>query len=374
MKYTIKLVESKKDAKAFTELPIKLFKHIDAFVPALSMDEMNVFDPKKNPVHEYCESVRYIALNDKSEVVGRIGGIINHRYNEKFGKKIVRFTRLDMIDDFEVTKLLTDTIIAWGKSKGMNEVIGPIGFTDLDRMGMLVDGFQHLGSFITIWNPPYYKDHLDQLGFSKDVDWIESQVPWPKEMPEKVSRATEIVTKRFGYKLVKMKSMKELPKYVYEAFDVYNRAFSPLYGFLPVTRKVQDYYIAQMKSLAKLSMIWFVKNKEDKIIAFGMMMPSLAKANKKNQGKLLPFGFLRLIKAIKSYDVIDFYFVAVDPEYHGKGVLSLIMEDGIKQGIKAGVTHAETGPELELNTKIQSQWRDYDPIYHKRRRCYNKKI
>src|SRR5690606_30354139 len=191
MKYTIKLVKTKKDAKQFTELPIKLFKHIDAFVPALSMDEMNVFDPRKNPVHEYCESIRWLALDEKGKVVGRIGGIINYRFNEVFKTKIVRFTRLDMIDDIEVTKLLIETIEKWAKSNGMDEIIGPIGFTDMDRMGMLVEGFEHLGSFITIWNPPYYKEHLEQLGYIKDADWVESQIPWPKEMPAKVSRGAE---------------------------------------------------------------------------------------------------------------------------------------------------------------------------------------
>lgn len=373
MKYTVKEVKTKREAKVFTKLPIKLFSHIDAFVPALTMDELNVFDPKKNPAHEYCESIRFLAYEGK-KVVGRIAGIINHKYNEAFKTKIVRFTRIDMIDDIEVTKLLINTIESWGKSKGMDTIIGPIGFTDMDRMGMLVDGFEYLGSFITIWNPKYYHEHLEKIGFIKDADWIESQIKWPESIPDRIERGTKIVRERYGYELIKIDKIKDLDKYIYDAFDVYNRAFSELYGFFPLTRKVEDYYVKQVKSLVKLDFLWFVKDKEGVIVAIGVMMPSLAIANKKNKGSLFPFGWIRILRSLRKFDVIDFYFVAVDPKHQGNGVMALIIEDGIKQGMKYGVRIAETGPELELNKKIQAQWLKFEPNYHKRRRCYTKEI
>ncbi|CDR30645.1 Uncharacterised protein [Acholeplasma oculi] len=369
----IKEVLTKKEAIIFTRFPSTLFKDIPSYVPALEMDELLVFDKLKNPVHEYCESVRFLAYKDNL-VVGRIAGIINHQYNKEFSTKTVRFSRIDMIDDIEVSKALLDAVSRWGLSKGQTDVIGPMGFTDMDRMGLLVEGFEYLNMFITIWNPPYYMEHLEKLGYIKDVDWIESMIPWPSYVPEKVKRGAYITQKRFGYELVKLKSKRELNKYIYEAFNVYNDAFKSLYGFLPITTKVMDYYIKQMKSLVKLEFLWFVKDKNQKVVGFGLMMPSLSLANKKNDGKLLPFGFLRLLKSIKKFNVIDFYFIAVDPSHQGKGVLSLIMEDGIKEGNKQGVLYALTGPELEQNTSIQAQWKDFNPTMIKRRRSYKKSI
>lgn len=369
----IKEVLTKKEAIIFTRFPSTLFKDIPSYVPALEMDELLVFDKLKNPVHEYCESVRFLAYKDNL-VVGRIAGIINHQYNKEFSTKTVRFSRIDMIDDIEVSKALLDAVSRWGLSKGQTDVIGPMGFTDMDRMGLLVEGFEYLNMFITIWNPPYYMEHLEKLGYVKDVDWIESMIPWPSYVPEKVKRGAYITQKRFGYELVKLKSKRELNKYIYEAFNVYNDAFKSLYGFLPITTKVMDYYIKQMKSLVKLEFLWFVKDKNQKVVGFGLMMPSLSLANKKNDGKLLPFGFLRLLKSIKKFNVIDFYFIAVDPSHQGKGVLSLIMEDGIKEGNKQGVLYALTGPELEQNTSIQAQWKDFNPTMIKRRRSYKKSI
>jgi len=366
-------VETKKQAKIFTEFPNKLFKGHNAYVPALSLDELNVFDLKKNPVHAYCDSIRFLAY-DGDKVVGRIAGIINHQYNEAFQTKMVRFTRIDMIDDIHVTKMLLEAVIDWGVAQSMTDIIGPIGFTDMDRMGMLVDGFEYLNMFITIWNPPYYAKHLEQLGYIKDVDWIESVIPWPSVVPDKIQRGAQIAKTRFGYELIKLKNKRNIDKYVYDAFDVYNRAFAELYGFYPVSRPVMDYYIKQVKSLVKLDFLWFVVDKHKQVVGFGLMMPSLALANKKSNGKLLPLGIFRLLSSIRKFNTIDFYFIAVDPKHQAKGILTMIMDDGIKEGIKHGVVSALTGPELESNTKIQQQWKDFNPSNYKRRRCYKKQI
>jgi GNAT superfamily N-acetyltransferase len=370
---TIKEVKTKLDSWRFTEFPNKLYKKVEPYVPALSMDERNVFNPKINPMFEYCEAIRYLAYDGK-KIVGRIAGIINHKWNEAYNIKTARFSRIDMLDDIEITKALINKVTEWSKAKGMTDLIGPIGFTDLDRQGLLVEGFEHLNMFITIYNHPYYKEHLESLGFLKDVDWTEKQIFWPKEVSEKVKRGAEIARKRYGYRLIKCATKKEVFKYIYDAFAMYNIAFNELYGFFPITEKVQDYYIKQMITLIQLEYLWFVLDKEDHVVGFTVIMPTLAKANKKNNGKLLPFGIFRLFKSLKKYDVIDLYFIAVDPKHQGHGIIALMWEDGIMTGIKHGVRYAETGPELELNVHIQNQWKDFDFVEHKRRRCYKKAI
>lgn len=372
----IKIIEvkTKKQAKLFTEFPNKMYKHIKAFVPALSVDEINVFDPKKNPTHEYVSAIRFLAYRD-NRIVGRIAGLVNHKINYQTNIKQARFTRLDMIDDIEVTKSLIKAVETWAKDTyGMNELIGPIGFTDMDRQGMLVDGFEHLNLFITIYNFPYYVTHLESLGFIKDVDWLEKVISWPSEVPEKLSRTTEMIKKRYGYRLYKPSKIKDVDSFLYEIFEVYNNSFKELYGFMPLPKDVINFYLNQVKTIIQLDWIWVVYDKEDNVAGFGLVMPSLGMANKKNNGKLFPFGIFRILKALKKYDTIDFYFIAVDPKHQGRGVHALIFEDGIRTGIKHGVKFAETGPELEDNIAIQSVWRGFDFIEHKRRRCFIRPI
>lgn len=373
MNITIKQVTTKKEGRLFTEFPNKMYKQVDAFVPALSLDENNVFDQKKNPVHEYCDSVRFLAYVD-DKIVGRIAGIMNHKINDSMNIKQVRFSRLDMIDDIRVTQALIKTVEEWGKDNGCDTIIGPIGFTDLDRQGMLIEGFNELNMFITIYNFEYYHKHIEQLGFVKDAVWVEKKLLSPHGIPDKVSRGAKIARERYGMRLVKLKRKKDVYKHIYKAFDMYNVAFSELYGFYPITRKVMDYYIDQMMLLVSLDYIWFVYDDKDEMAGFGIVMPSLAKANKKSNGKLFPFGALRLLRSIKHYDVIDLYFIAVDPKHHGKGLIAMMWEDGLKTMLSHGVKYAETGPELENNLKMLNQWKNFDSITHKRRACYTKPI
>lgn len=366
----IREVKTKKEAKLFTDFPNKLYKNVDAFVPALSLDEMNVFNKDKNPVHEYADSIRFLAYKN-NKIVGRVAGIVNHKINYFSNKREVRFTRLDMIDDIEVTKALLDAVINWAKENyNCNHMIGPIGFTDMDRQGMLVEGFEELNLFITIYNAPYYPKHLEKLGYMKDVDWLEKRISWPTEIPEKVTRASELIQKRYGYRLFKPKNMKDVESVLGGIFKIYNDAFNDLYGFLALPPKVVDFYVKQVKSIIQMDWIWVIYDKEDNIVGFGLAMPSLGPVNKKNNGKLLPFGIFRLLRALKKYDTIDFYLIAVDPKHQNKGVSALIFEDGIKTGVLKGVKYAETGPELEQNHQIQNGWRDFEYVEHKRRRCY----
>ncbi|MFA5719533.1 MAG: hypothetical protein WC939_00580 [Acholeplasmataceae bacterium] len=372
--YTLKEVKTKKEIKDFTNFPNKLYKNNPYFVPALSIDEIQVFNPSINPALKYCEAIRYLAYDQSGKIVGRIGGIINHQLNKAKGESTVRFTRFDAIDDVEVTKRLVNKIIEWGKTYNMNKIIGPMGFSDLDRMGMLVEGFDEFNLAITIYNAPYYQTHFESLGFVKEVDWLEYQIPWPKKVPEKVERVSNIVKTRYGYRLVKLSHKKEIDKYAYKAFDTYNEAFMELYGFHPLNKQMMDYYINQVKLIVRLEYLWFVVDKEEKMVAFGIIMPSLSKALKKSNGKLFPFGLFRILKALKKNNIVDFYFIAIDPKHQGKGALALIMEDAAKVGIKNKIIMAETGPELENNIKIHQQWSNYEPRNHRRRRSYTKAI
>jgi GNAT superfamily N-acetyltransferase len=369
----IKEVKTWLDSIRFTEFPNKMYKNIPAYVPALSLDERNVFNPKINPVFEYCDAIRYLAYED-GKIVGRIAGIINHQWNEARGIKTGRFSRIDMIDDIDVTKALIDQVTEWVKGYGMTDLIGPIGFTDLDRQGMLVEGFDELNMFITVYNHPYYKEHLEILGFVKDVDWTEKQIKWPTEVSEKIRRGSEVAKKRYGYELIKCQKKKEVFTYIYEAFDMYNIAFNELYGFYPISSKVMDYYIKQMIMLINLDFLWFVLDKEKKVVGFTVIMPSLALANKKSNGKLFPLGVFRLLRSIKKYDVIDLYFIAIDPKHQGHGIIAMMFEDGLITTHDKHVRFAETGPELELNVSIQNQWKDFEYREHKRRRCYKKSL
>lgn len=371
--FIIKEVQSKSDSRKFTSFPNKLYKNNPNFVPALSIDEENVFNKKKNPAFEYCDVVRYLVYKD-GIIVGRIAGIINRQLNEKSNQKVARFTRIDMIDDLEVTKVLLDTITKWAKSFKMEKLIGPMGFTDMDRMGMLCDGFDYLNMAITIYNAPYYHHHLEELGYSVDAEWLEMIIPWPKELPPKVPRVTEIVKSRYHYRLVKLTKKSEIALYAKKAFHTYNKAFMDLYGFDPLNDKMMDYYIKQVEAIVQFHYLWFVLNEEEEVIGFGIVMPSIARALKKSNGRLFPFGLFRILRALKHHDVIDFYFIAVDPYYQAKGVMSLIIEDGFYEGKKRNIKYALTGPQLITNEKIQNQWREYNPQVYKKRRSYFKNI
>lgn len=370
---TIKEVKTRKEGHLFTEFPNKMYKKVEAFVPALSLDENNVFNKKINPVHEYCDSIRFLAYQE-GKIVGRIAGILNFKINEALKLKQVRFSRIDMVDDINVTKALIKAVEDWGKGYGCDTIIGPIGFTDLDRQGMLFEGFEHLNMFITIYNHPYYPKHLETLGFIKDAIWSEKKVFSPIEIPDKVSRGARVARERYGMKLVKLKRKKEVYQHIYQAFDMYNVSFSELYGFFPISRAVMDYYIKQMLLLVQLKYLWFVYDSEDIMAGFGVVMPSLSKANKKSNGHLFPLGVFRLLRALKKYDAIDLYFIAVDPKHQGKGLIAMMWEDGLKTMLKKGVKYAETGPELEDNLKMLNNWKNFDNIDHKRRACFKRTI
>ncbi|HHX80365.1 MAG TPA: hypothetical protein GX692_04815 [Acholeplasmataceae bacterium] len=369
----IKEIEKKRDIKKFVDFPNKLYKDNPYYIPPFFGDELNLLNKKKNAAYEYCETKLFLAYRD-GKIVGRICALVNHAYNEKKNLKQMRFNRFDVIDDLEVTKELFSKVIAWAKERGLSQIIGPIGFNDLDKQGMLVEGFDEYGNTITIYNHPYYPKHLEALGFVKDVDWVEYQIYMPKDKGEKVNRLANVISKRYGYKVVQLKKRKEIGPYIKLAFNIINESFEHLYGVVPITEKQIDAVVKQFVTLINMEFLFLVTNKEDELIGFGILAPSLNEATKKSNGRLFPFGFLRALRALRKCDVLDMYLIAVKPTYQNLGVNALILAEGIKAAIRNNVKWAETGPELEDNSQVRSQWKDFEHRQHKRRRSYKLEI
>jgi GNAT superfamily N-acetyltransferase len=362
-------ISSNHDWKLFFDFPNQLYRDNPYYVPTLLLDERWNFNPRKNPAFEYCETIAFLAKQD-GKVVGRIAALINHKLNKAKDQTYMRFTRYDVIDDIEVSRLLFEAIFAWGREKGMDTIIGPIGFSDLDKQGLLVDGFDQMGMFITLYNHPYYHDHLTKLGFAKDIDWVEYKVFVPKKPDPRIERICEIAQKRHGYRLLSFSKKKEVIPYAHQMFHMYNESFAKLYGFCPLSDGQIDMAIKQFFSLVSLDYIFVVVDALESVIGFGIMVPSLSKPLRASRGRIFPLGFLHILKALKTHEVLDMYLIAVKPEYFGRGVNAIIMHEGIKKAIANGVSYAETGPELENNDNVQTQWKSFHTEQHKRRRCY----
>jgi len=374
MAVEIKEVVTRKDLKKWVDFPNTLYKNVKAYVPFLFTDEMDTFTKEKNPAYDFCETKLFLAYKD-GKIAGRIAGLINNAANEKWGTNSIRFTRFDFIDDKEVSKALFDKVVKWGKERGLTRVMGPIGFTDMDHEGMLVDGFDELNMSITFYNHPYYIEHMEALGAEKDIDWVEYQIKIPSALDPKIEKLDAFLMKRNGYKLVTYTQRNKLKEDAFEAFKVIDVAFSKLYGTVPLTKAVISKAIADYIPLVHLDYICSVKDQNDKIIGFAVLVPSIAKALKKSNGRMLPLGLFRLLKALKGHnDVLEMFFIAVEPEYQGKGVPAIIMNQMLKMCIKNKVKYCETGPELENNESVQSLWKGFDARQHKRRRCWKKDI
>jgi GNAT superfamily N-acetyltransferase len=308
-------------------------------------------------------------------MVGRIAGLINHAYNKKWGKNAIRFTRFDFIDDYEVSSALLNAVTAWGRERGHTELMGPIGFTDMDHEGMLVEGFDELNMSITFYNHPYYLEHMERLGLRKDIDWIEYQIQVPEQIDPKIEHLSGRVMDHHGLRVVTYTDRKELYREAFEAFTIIDVAFSRLYGTVPLTPAVIKRAIDDYIPLVNLDYICSVKDNDGRIVAFGVMVPSLAKAFKRADGKLFPFGIVHMLRALRGRnDTLEMYFVAVDPAHQLFGVPALLMDTLLTRCIANGVQWCETGPMLETNGAVHSMWRYFEKEQHKRRRCYSKSI
>ena len=371
MNIVIKEVTGKKELRQFVRFNIDLYKGNPYHVPSLIYDEMMTLDRKQNPAFEVCDAIYFLAYKG-DRIVGRIAGIINRRSNEVWNQKRARFGFVDFIDDDEVVDALFNAVRQWTKQQGMEELCGPMGFTDLDHEGMLVHGFDQLGTMATIYNHPYYPQQLERMGFVKDQDWHEFKVYVPDCVPEKHLRIGEIVKRKYGLKVVKCKNKKEVMPYARPLFETLNISYAPLYGFSPLTDKQIDYYINMYIPMLRLDLLTLIVREEDNaVVGFGISIPSLSRALQKSKGQLWPFGWFHLLKALRSKpEIVDLYLMGVLPEYQSKGVNALLFNDLIPIYKSLGVVYAESNPELESNNAVQAQWDYFKREHHKTRRVF----
>ncbi len=359
----------------YVKFGIDLYKGNDCYVPPLVIDEIATLSPKKNPAFDVCRAQSFMAYRD-GKPVGRITAIINDAANRKDNANVVRFGFVDFIDDNEVVDALFKAAADWGKSNGMDTIIGPLGFSDMDHEGMLTEGYDQIGTMATIYNYPYYVDHMKRMGFEKDVDWVEYRIKIPEAIPEKHARIAQIVKTKYKLKSVPLTSRKVVKeRYGKPLFQLINEAYADLYGFSPLTDRQIEAYVDQYLGLIRLDCVSLIVDENDNIVAVGISMPSLSQGLIKSRGKLFPTGWIHLLKALKGKsDVVDLLLVAVKPEYQSKGVNALIFADLIPAFIAAGYKEAESNPELEGNENVQKQWEYFERRQHRKRRSWRKKI
>lgn len=369
-----RLSGSRAELKKFIDYPFGLYRDNKYWVPAMVMDDLSTLDLRVNPAGEFCEAAYWMAYRD-GRPVGRILGIINHAYIKKWGKKLARFGCFDLHEDFEAAQGLLKAVEDWARERGMEGVHGPLGFTDLDREGLLVEGFDERGTMATNYNHPYYGPFLERLGYAKDVDWIEFLVRVPESIPEKVLRVNELIAKRSGVSVFKWEKPKELVRaYGEQLFELLDEAYAGLYGTTPLTEAQVKFYVKQYLGFVDPRFTKVMVDTEGKLVGFGIAMPNLSDALRESRGRLFPLGWYRLLKALKKPEVIDMYLVAVRPEYQSRGVIAVLMTDLNRSAIEAGVKYAETNPELETNLAVQQLWKDYEKRQHRRRRVYLKTL
>ncbi len=376
MSVIINKVRTKEDLKKFIQFGIDLYEGNEYFVPPLIYDERATLSPSKNPAFDHCDANYFLAYCD-DKIVGRIGVFINHKANERWNEKNARFGFVDFIDDDEVVDALFGAAESWARSRGMEKMHGPLGFTDLDHEGMLVEGFDQIGTLSTIYNYPYYVDHMERMGYVKDQDWVEFLITIPREMPERFLRASEIVKRRSGLDVKHIESKKDVLPYARDIFKLINRAYKDLYGYVELTERQIDYYVDMYIPMLRLDFLTLVIRQEDnKLVGVGIGLPSIARALQKAKGRFVPSGWYHLYKALKGKgtNVLDLLMVAVDPEYQGKGLNALMFNEFIPAANRLGFEYAESNPELEINNKVHSMWNGLETKQHKRRRAFIKNL
>lgn len=361
--------------RKFVKFNLRLYRGNPYHVPGLIEDELLTLDPTRNPAFQFCEAAYFLAYRD-GKIVGRIAGIINHRANETWNQNNVRFGFVDFINDNEVVDALFNAVITWGKARGKEMIQGPMGFTDLDHEGMLIEGFDQIGTMATIYNYAYYPKQMERMGFVKDQDWKEYKITIPDAIPEKHQRIAEIVRTKYGLKTLKFKNQQEILPYAHRIFDTLNQAYSVLYGVSELSREQIDYYVKMYIPMLRYDFVTvIVREEDDLVVGFGITLPNLSRALQKAKGSLFPFGWVHLFKALKMKNpVVDLYLIGVIPEYQNKGVNALLFDDLIPVFLKNGVKYAESNPELETNAAVQMQWNYFERKHHKTRRSWVKAI
>lgn len=371
----IREVTNKRQLRQFVNYPNKLYRDVPQYIPPMIADDLGDWDPHRNPAFSYCDAKCWIALRD-GKIVGRIGAIHNRRANEKWGVRRMRFTQVDFIDDEEVSGALFRTVEDYARQMGCSEIHGPLGFTDLDRKGMLVDGFERRSMFITYYNHPYYLDHLTRLGYVKDVDWVELliDVPYDEHTCTRMDKLAERVKHFSNLHVAQVNSRREYRPLVEKVFHLVNTAYDHLYGTVLLDDRQIRRYANRFIPLINPDLACFVLDEQDDLVGFGVSAPSLADALKKSHGRLFPLGWMRVQRALRANDTLDLFLIALKREYQDKAVNAIIMNHIIKGCHRMGIRKAETGPQLETNHKIRSQWNFFKAEQHKRRRCFVKAL
>lgn len=371
----IEEVKTKKQKKEFTLFPLKLYKNCEYYVPPFLSDEYSIFDKEKNANLDESEVIYYLAYDENDKVVGRIGGILHHTANRINNQKYLRFTRVDFIEDFEVAKALFNAVENWAKEKGLEYVHGPLGFNDFEREGLLVEGFDKLATFVENYNYPYYKDFIEKLGYSKDVDWLEFKIYVPDSVDERISRIARMSEEKYNlHEIVIKNKNKTIDKYKDEIFDLLDECYGSLYGFVPISKKLQEQLLSSFKLVVNPRYLCLVANEKEELVGLGLLFPEIAKGMQKAGGKILTPKILSVLKELKHPKVVDMVFFAVKPNYRTKGVTSFIFDKILNNLIEDKVEYAESTLQLETNIRIQNQFDAYKREQHKRRRCYIKKI
>lgn len=376
MSVEIKQITELSDLRKFVKFNIELYKNNPYHVPGLIDDELMTLDARRNPAFQFCEAAYFLAYKN-GKIVGRIAGIINHRANETWNQNNARFGFVDFINDDEVVDALFSAVSSWAKSKRADMLQGPMGFTDFDHEGMLIEGFDQLGTMATIYNYAYYPRQLERLGFVKDQDWKEYKIYVPNSIPEKHTRISEIVRKKYGLKTLKFKNRREIYPYAHRIFETLNQAYSVLYGYSELTPAQIDYYVNMYIPMIRLEFVTIiVREEDDKVVGVAITLPNLSRALKKAKGSLYPFGWAHLAKDLylKGNPVVDLYLIGVIPEYQNKGVNALLFDDLIPVFQRNGVKYAESNPELETNMAVQMQWNYFERQHHKTRRSFIKRV
>lgn len=361
--------------KKFVKFGISLYKGNDCYVPPLVFDEVETFLPSKNPAFAFCEAQPFMAYRD-GKPVGRIVAIINNKLNERTGKKQARFGWVEFIDDDNVVDALFAAAEGWAKSKGMTEIVGPMGFSDMDHEGMLTFGFDELGTIATIYNHPYYPTQVERMGYVPDAEWVEYRMTVPEAVPEKYQRIAAIVAQKYNLRALKFTSRKKIKEqYGVALFELINEAYNDLYGYCPLTPEQIEYYIDKYLGIIRLDCVSVIVDENDRLVALGISMPSLSRALQKSEGKLFPMGWWHLLRGINGPNkIVDLMLIAVKKEYLSRGVNAMIFADLLPIYIKHGFEYAESNLELENNESVQKQWQYFERRLHRRRRAYRKAL
>lgn len=371
MKVTIKEISTKKELKKFIKFPGDLYKDNKFYIPHIHSYELKTLSQDVNPAFEFCESKYWLAYKENI-IVGRIAGIINYRYNKIHGIKYARFGWLDFIEDEEVLYLLLDTIENWAQEKKMDYIHGPLGFISFDTSGVLVEGFEETPTSFSHYNYPYYDNLIKKKGYKKEIDWIEYNIKMPDKIPMRIVKSASLIKKRYNVRNAEIRNKRDLLKYSDELFKLINTSYADIYGFTELTNNQVENLKNSLINFFIPNYTSFILDEKNELIGFGITIPSLSKAFKKSKGKLFPFGYFRIWKALRKNDTVDLLLIGVKPEYQNKGIHSLIFNKIGQTFIDNGIKYIETTRELEDNNKVRNLWPDYELRQHKRSRCYSK--